>query len=43
MRNLIAVSAEPLLIEPAFYVADSSYVSDTEDSSQVTSNQHGEL
>ncbi|EDV27520.1 uncharacterized protein TRIADDRAFT_21834 [Trichoplax adhaerens] len=42
-RNLIAISAEPLLIEPAFYVADKDYVSDTEDSSIVVADQHDEL
>ncbi|RWS24228.1 glycosyltransferase 25 family member-like protein, partial [Leptotrombidium deliense] len=41
VRNLNALSVEPLLIQPMHYVGDELYVSDTEDSNLLSSeNQH---
>ncbi|XP_052854466.1 glycosyltransferase 25 family member [Drosophila gunungcola] len=34
-RNLVALSASPLLMYPIYYTGDSSYISDTEDSQQI--------
>ncbi|XP_016989280.1 glycosyltransferase 25 family member [Drosophila rhopaloa] len=34
-RNLVALSASPLLLYPIHYTGDSSYISDTEDSQQI--------
>ncbi|XP_017043782.1 glycosyltransferase 25 family member [Drosophila ficusphila] len=35
-RNLVAYSASPLLLYPVFYTGDSGYISDTEDSQQIS-------
>ncbi|RWS13354.1 glycosyltransferase 25 family member-like protein [Dinothrombium tinctorium] len=47
LRNLNALSVEPLLIQPKYYVGDTWYVSDTEDSNLVSSSdvhpKHSEL
>lgn len=44
-RNLIALSAHPLLIQPLHYVGDDQYISDTEDSIKlnVDHSKHSEL
>jgi collagen beta-1,O-galactosyltransferase len=43
-RNLLALSAKPLLIQPLFYIGDQSYVSDTEQSNSIDSlASHSEL
>lgn len=39
-RNLIALSASPLLIYPTHYTGESGYISDTEESIIITNNQN---
>ena len=40
-RDLVALSAEPLLIYPTHYLGEAHYISDTEDS-KVISSRDGE-
>ena len=35
-RDVIALSANPLFVEPLKYIGEAGYVSDTEDSSTIT-------
>ncbi|XP_014225568.1 glycosyltransferase 25 family member [Trichogramma pretiosum] len=41
-RNLVALSAEPLVIYPTHYTGDAGYISDTENSSQLPENSRGD-
>ena len=38
-RDIIALSANPLLVEPLKYIGEEGYVSDTEDSSTITDSK----
>lgn len=42
-RNLIALSAHPVLIQPLHYVGEANYISDTEDSTKIALNPHDEF
>lgn len=41
-RNLVAFSAAPLLLYPIYYTGDSGYISDTEDSQQISVEESDE-
>nr|XP_024220008.1 glycosyltransferase 25 family member-like [Halyomorpha halys] len=43
IRNLIALSVEPLVLYPAWYLHEEGYVSDTEDSPTITTTPRTEL
>lgn len=39
-RNLVTLSAEPLLVEPAYYMGQAEYVTDTEDSEVISTSDY---